>query len=127
MPEFRQPKLRSGFFKQPSVLYARSLHRELGPYALVPGLTTADYLFLSALLQDSRIPTSELTEPVAIIDIGGVSAGNHTFAQKSAIDRSEEHTSELQSLMRISYAVFCLKIKTMNNQQHNKDATQQQN
>src|SRR3546814_6913753 len=27
--------------------------------------------------------------------------------------RSEEHTSELQSLMRISYAVFCLKIKTL--------------
>src|SRR3546814_3430975 len=29
--------------------------------------------------------------------------------------RSEEHTSELQSLMRISYAVFCLKKKTTNN------------
>src|SRR3546814_4653658 len=29
--------------------------------------------------------------------------------------RSEEHTSELQSLMRISYAVFCLKNKTKNN------------
>src|SRR3546814_8818393 len=29
----------------------------------------------------------------------------------SADDRSEEHTSELQSLMRISYAVFCLKKK----------------
>src|SRR3546814_9788665 len=28
--------------------------------------------------------------------------------------RSEEHTSELQSLMRISYAVFCLKTKTCN-------------
>src|SRR3546814_3839054 len=28
-------------------------------------------------------------------------------------ERSEEHTSELQSLMRISYAVFCLKKKTM--------------
>src|SRR3546814_2869591 len=28
--------------------------------------------------------------------------------------RSEEHTSELQSLMRISYAVFCLKTKTKN-------------
>src|SRR3546814_10535832 len=27
---------------------------------------------------------------------------------KRAMDRSEEHTSELQSLMRISYAVFCL-------------------
>src|SRR3546814_4040188 len=29
-----------------------------------------------------------------------------------AHERSEEHTSELQSLMRISYAVFCLKKKT---------------
>src|SRR3546814_4767469 len=29
--------------------------------------------------------------------------------------RSEEHTSELQSLMRISYAVFCLKKKMINN------------
>src|SRR3546814_2646609 len=32
-----------------------------------------------------------------------------------AYDRSEEHTSELQSLMRISYAVFCLKKKKTNN------------
>src|SRR3546814_4555968 len=32
--------------------------------------------------------------------------------------RSEEHTSELQSLMRISYAVFCLKKKKNNNNQH---------
>src|SRR3546814_3785705 len=31
-------------------------------------------------------------------------------------NRSEEHTSELQSLMRISYAVFCLKKKNKNNQ-----------
>src|SRR3546814_2941933 len=31
--------------------------------------------------------------------------------------RSEEHTSELQSLMRISYAVFCLKKKKHNSQQ----------
>src|SRR3546814_2612904 len=31
--------------------------------------------------------------------------------------RSEEHTSELQSLMRISYAVFCLKKKTKNKKQ----------
>src|SRR3546814_4095399 len=33
-----------------------------------------------------------------------------------AITRSEEHTSELQSLMRISYAVFCLKKKKINSQ-----------
>src|SRR3546814_8904899 len=34
------------------------------------------------------------------------------------IVRSEEHTSELQSLMRISYAVFCLKKKKTTNSQH---------
>src|SRR3546814_10596560 len=35
-------------------------------------------------------------------------------------NRSEEHTSELQSLMRISYAVFCLKKKTNTNHNHNR-------
>src|SRR3546814_1465166 len=34
-----------------------------------------------------------------------------TIAVQGAAARSEEHTSELQSLMRISYAVFCLKKK----------------
>src|SRR3546814_1747441 len=34
--------------------------------------------------------------------------------------RSEEHTSELQSLMRISYAVFCLKKKKKTQQTHEK-------
>src|SRR3546814_3824983 len=33
----------------------------------------------------------------------------------TAVSRSEEHTSELQSLMRISYAVFCLKKKKKEN------------
>src|SRR3546814_1707849 len=48
---------------------------------------------------------------------GGADAGRYRFAillDEQA--RSEEHTSELQSLMRISYAVFCLKKK--NNLQH---------
>src|SRR3546814_8657954 len=36
-----------------------------------------------------------------------------------AYRRSEEHTSELQSLMRISYAVFCLKKKKYNNKSQN--------
>src|SRR3546814_6987878 len=35
-----------------------------------------------------------------------------------AIERSEEHASELQSLMRISYAVFCLKKKTEPRKEH---------
>src|SRR3546814_5798267 len=37
----------------------------------------------------------------------------HGSAVKQRSDRSEEHTSELQSLMRISYAVFCLKKKKL--------------
>src|SRR3546814_7314663 len=38
--------------------------------------------------------------------------GRHVaFARAQLLPRSEEHTSELQSLMRISYAVFCLKKK----------------
>src|SRR3546814_9158157 len=48
----------------------------------------------------------------AIVD---VAAGPLALADRAAgrflDDRSEEHTSELQSLMRISYAVFCLKQK----------------
>src|SRR3546814_2424733 len=36
--------------------------------------------------------------------------------QPGAVGRSEEHTSELQSLMRISYAVFCLKKKNKKKQ-----------
>src|SRR3546814_7488520 len=46
-------------------------------------------------------------------------------------ERSEEHTSELQSLMRISYAVFCLKKKThkhtQNGQIHKKGSQQKDN
>src|SRR3546814_7602807 len=38
-------------------------------------------------------------------------AADQARALAFAADRSEEHTSELQSLMRISYAVFCLKKK----------------
>src|SRR3546814_8506427 len=41
--------------------------------------------------------------------------GNNNIAESI---RSEEHTSELQSLMRISYAVFCLKKKKKNDTKH---------
>src|SRR3546814_2211791 len=40
--------------------------------------------------------------------------GEHEEAGAAFAHRSEEHTSELQSLMRISYAVFCLKKKKNN-------------
>src|SRR3546814_9137615 len=45
-------------------------------------------------------------------NIGGIAAG---YVCPGRGSRSEEHTSELQSLMRISYAVFCLKKKIQYN------------
>src|SRR3546814_8260216 len=41
----------------------------------------------------------------------GVGKGHDRRMAANEVQRSEEHTSELQSLMRISYAVFCLKKK----------------
>src|SRR3546814_9885118 len=60
------------------------------------GLLTNPYTFIEGqdLVQASGNDVTVNTDPV--------------FVQTS---RSEEHTSELQSLMRISYAVFCLKKK----------------
>src|SRR3546814_7891079 len=44
-------------------------------------------------------------------DAGAGAGGAEHLLGPALPDRSEEHTSELQSLMRISYAVFCLKKK----------------
>src|SRR3546814_9258379 len=56
----------------------------------------------------------------------------YVTAARGSDSRSEEHTSELQSLMRISYAVFCLKKKKISNtltviniQHHTKEETDQ--
>src|SRR3546814_4708926 len=56
------------------------------------------------LARDVEMPLDPADEAIEILN----------RALRLALDRSEEHTSELQSLMRISYAVFCLKKK--NNQ-----------
>src|SRR3546814_967453 len=56
-----------------------------------------------------------LKSPVAFcrLLVVAVDEGEHApLHSLSGLTRSEEHTSELQSLMRISYAVFCLKKKT---------------
>src|SRR3546814_6665859 len=51
----------------------------------------------------------------------GMAAGS--AGGSSPISRSEEHTSELQSLMRISYAVFCLKNKNVQTTTHSNNIT----
>src|SRR3546814_2707904 len=48
---------------------------------------------------------------IEMLFIGAPAGGRKAQIFKVIVQRSEEHTSELQSLMRISYAVFCLKKK----------------
>src|SRR3546814_10603462 len=71
----------------------------------------------SDLLLHLRHPAVAMQGDVA----AGLARGRRPLGQRAAErlhgqivgqQRSEEHTSELQSLMRISYAVFCLKKKT---------------
>src|SRR3546814_2694253 len=60
------------------------------------------------------------------IEVRGVdvnASGWDNSLERKDDGRSEEHTSELQSLMRISYAVFCLKKKTTIHEQHQKQET----
>src|SRR3546814_5191315 len=87
-------------------------------------------LFRSAVLRDHHDPGRRVRAAVHCIghvEAAGIGRSRATVAATSAITaragsgigisavavaaRSEEHTSELQSLMRISYAVFCLKKK----------------
>src|SRR3546814_10207927 len=93
-----------------------------------PRSTRTDTLFPYTTLFRSPIPAAPpvtRTTPGYVVDSdmprttvhrnavpGDVARAVREQEQQRAEDRSEEHTSELQSLMRISYAVFCLKKKT---------------
>src|SRR3546814_2098167 len=57
------------------------------------------------LVSDATGETNHQIARACLVQFDGVRAKEHVW-------RSEEHTSELQSLMRISYAVFCLKKTT---------------
>src|SRR3546814_6649736 len=72
--------------------------------ALIPG-RPAPVLVTEAMVRTMK-PGS------VIVDLAVEQGGNCPLSEPG---RSEEHTSELQSLMRISYAVFCFKKKKTNN------------
>src|SRR3546814_3749898 len=63
---------------------------------------------------DAAFDSIEADGPASVLV---VASGGH--CQLLRVERSEEHTSELQSLMRISYAVFCLKKKNKMNKHSN--------
>src|SRR3546814_6316589 len=82
-----------------------------------PRSTRTDTLFPYTTLFRSRRARRELVRPalniLVIVDLQEFARVIDESLGERAIPgpRSEEHTSELQSLMRISYAVFCLKKK----------------
>src|SRR3546814_6848227 len=65
-------------------------------------------IFPPASMLRSRIPSPERRSAACLAFLDS----------RRPVKRSEEHTSELQSLMRISYAVFCLQKKKQNNNQY---------
>src|SRR3546814_2520753 len=78
-----------------------AIAQKIKAHAEAKGMTAADFAINWVLA--NPIVTALLAGP-RTLDLwkGYLSALDHGF------DRSEEHTSDLQSLMRISYAVFCL-------------------
>src|SRR3546814_3494230 len=78
-----------------------------------PRSTRTDTLFPYTTLFRSPARSARTALPPAPSRLTGSGTAPPGSPPRSAAPaRSEEHTSELQSLMRISYAVFCLKIKT---------------
>src|SRR3546814_3379308 len=90
---------------------------------------------LAARQPVARVDDEKAQAPVGVVDQEVVDVADLAVARGDVIaldfdgaaqvgvaarnlDRSEEHTSELQSLMRISYAVFCLKKKKIENQRN---------
>src|SRR3546814_6581875 len=80
-----------------------------------PRSTRTDTLFPYTTLFRSPDRLFEREQPLLVLEdevVGVTIVGiGRTRADLRILQRSEEHTSELQSLMRISYAVFCLKKK----------------
>src|SRR3546814_5023892 len=96
---------------------AYELTKEQGFYEQNPGTETALIQMTAkaptANSKGVRLGSFDQIRTIIDEELEAVWAGTKPAqeALDSAVERSEEHTSELQSLMRISYAVFCLKKK----------------
>src|SRR3546814_2425244 len=90
-----------------------TLFRSVATVVGVPP-TAAEGCSASASLSEDTVAASWTTPATSVARCMTFGRCSTNGASGTFIDeqRSEEHTSELQSLMRISYAVFCLKKKT---------------
>src|SRR3546814_3022050 len=121
------------FFNAPATpdLYT-DLHTRSLPYALPISGVRLSRAYLAGMKKKNwgRVvfisSESGVQIPVEMIHYGVTKTAQIGLARGLAEHRSEEHTSELQSLMRITYAVFCLQTNTKNYQtQNSTDPTQQ--
>src|SRR3546814_8904031 len=95
----------------------------LSPETLGEVRVQRDMDLVRRIMKEIRLRSDIRARPVEIDGVDPVVLGRHVEMLFKAglvegtphASRSEEHTSELQSLMRISYAVFCLKKKKNNN------------
>src|SRR3546814_10483162 len=78
-------------------------------------IRSASILYLEGYLWDPEQPRAAMRAAIDAARGAGrkvaFTLSDNFVIDRHRADRSEEHTSELQSLMRISYAVFCLKKK----------------
>src|SRR3546814_2171091 len=90
------------------LLVHRAAEGILRQHALDGGLDDALRVALQRLAEGFALEIADVPGEAVVHLVGQLVAGDVDLL---GVDRSEEHTSELQSLMRISYAVFCLKKK----------------
>src|SRR3546814_8360914 len=100
----------------------RRMVRRFGAGLVISEMVASDAM-LRAVREEVRKAEIDADDAPAVVQLAGWEPAVMAEAARIAVDggaaivdinmgRSEEHTSELQSLMRISYAVFCVKKKT---------------
>src|SRR3546814_3407661 len=85
---------------------------DLGPSVLMQGVVVVVLTIAVKVLSLTFIPIPDSKTPTSV---GATPPTPISMSLLTIVVRSEEHTSALQSLMRISYAVFCLKKKKTQN------------
>src|SRR3546814_7888544 len=86
-----------------------------GNFGLSAGIVTTSHKHARHFRRHVRAGMVMVNLPTAGVDYHVPFGGTRGSSYGPREQRSEEHTSELQSLMRNSYAVFCLKTQHLNN------------